>query len=68
MEKVKRCEYFPDALYMLPEEQFLSRLLLDDVELVVVPQCAGHLLIGHIGSVLERAVIIHFIYSSIHSI
>ena len=35
-----------------PEEEFLSTLLFDDVELVVVPQSTGHFLIGHIVSVL----------------
>lgn len=35
-----------------PEEKFLSSLLFDDVELVVVPQSPGHFLIGHIVSVL----------------
>lgn len=36
-----------------PEEEFLSSLLLDDVELVVVPQSTGHFLIGHVVSVLS---------------
>lgn len=36
-----------------PEEQFLSSLLFDDVEFVVVPQCTGHFLIGHVFSVLS---------------
>lgn len=35
-----------------PEEEFLSSLLFDDVELVVVPQSTGHFLIGHVVSVL----------------
>lgn len=35
-----------------PEEEFLSSLLFDDVELVVVPQSTGHFLISHIVSVL----------------
>lgn len=35
-----------------PEEEFLSPFFLDDVQLVVVPQCTGHFLIGHIVSVL----------------
>lgn len=35
-----------------PEEQFLSSLLFDDVEFVVVSQSTGHLFIGHIVSVL----------------
>lgn len=45
---------FPDVLwgFQEPEEEFLSTLLFDDVELVVVPQSTGHFLIGHIVSVL----------------
>lgn len=35
-----------------PEEEFLSSLLFDDVQLVVVPESTGHLLIRHIVSVL----------------
>lgn len=35
-----------------PEEEFLSSLLLDDVQLVVVPQSTGHFLICHIVPVL----------------
>lgn len=35
-----------------PEEEFLSSLLFDDVELVVVPQSTGHFLICHIITVL----------------
>lgn len=35
-----------------PEEEFLSSFFFDDVQLVVVPQSTGHLLIRHIVSVL----------------
>lgn len=35
-----------------PEQEFLSSFFFDDVQLVVVPQSTGHLLIGHIVSVL----------------
>lgn len=35
-----------------PEEEFLSPFFFDDVQLVVVPQSTGHLLIRHIVSVL----------------
>lgn len=38
--------------FQKPEEEFLSSLLFDDVELVVVPQSPGHFLIGHIVTVL----------------
>lgn len=37
-----------------PEEEFLSSLLLDDVQLVVVPQSTGHFLIRHIVPVLGK--------------
>lgn len=37
-----------------PEEEFLSSLFFDDVELVIVPQSTGHLLIGHIVPVLSK--------------
>lgn len=45
---------FPDVLweFQKSEEEFLSSLLFDDVQLVVVPQSAGHFLIRHIVSVL----------------
>lgn len=39
-----------------PEEEFLSSLLFDDVELVVVPQSTGHFLIRHIVSVLYKKI------------
>lgn len=35
-----------------PEEQLLSSLLLDDVQLVVVAQSTGHFLIGHVVPIL----------------
>lgn len=35
-----------------PEEEFLASFFFDDVQLVVVPQSTGHLLIRHIVSVL----------------
>lgn len=38
--------------FQKPEKEFLSSLLFDDVELVVVPQSPGHFLIGHIVTVL----------------
>lgn len=37
-----------------PEEEFLTALLFDDVELVVVPQSTGHFLVCHIVSVLRK--------------
>lgn len=38
--------------FQKPEEEFLSSFLSDDVQLVVMPQSTGHLLIGHVVSVL----------------
>lgn len=38
--------------FQKPEEQLLPSLLFDDVELVVVAQSSGHLLVGHVVSVL----------------
>lgn len=40
-----------------PEKEFLSSFFFDDVQLVVVPQSAGHLLIRHIVSVLSYDII-----------
>lgn len=42
-----------------PEKEFLSSLLFDDVELVVVPQGPGHFLIGHVVSVLSKEITQH---------
>lgn len=45
---------FPGVLrkFQEPEEEFLSSLLFDDVQFVVVSQCTGHFLVGHVVSVL----------------
>lgn len=45
---------FPDVVWKFqkPEEELLSSLLFDDVELVVVSQSTGHFLVRHIVSVL----------------
>lgn len=40
-----------------PEEEFLSSFFFDDVQLVVVPQRTGHLLIRHIVSMLSYDII-----------